>query len=100
MLFPLNNYNDVIRAVNEFDKVKPALQKHRWMVIESTLAKLDKTVEVEVDNPINKFDTRRVICKESKNNNNIFFCYYFSFYENNNNGDYMFYYINIFFYLL
>lgn len=72
MLFPLNNYNDVIRAVNEFDKVKPALQKHRWMVIESTLAKLDKTVEVEVDNPINKFDTRRVICKESKNNNNIF----------------------------
>lgn len=72
MLFPLNNYNDVIRAVNEFDKIKPALQKHRWMVIESTLAKLDKTVEVEVDNPINKFDTRRVICKESKNNNNIF----------------------------
>lgn len=72
MLFPLNNYNDVIRAVNEFDKVKPALQKHRWMVIESTLAKLDKTVKVEVDNPINKFDTRRVICKESKNNNNIF----------------------------
>lgn len=75
MLFPLNNYNDVIRAVNEFDKVKPALQKHRWMVIESTLAKLDKTVEVEVDNPINKFDTRRVICKESKNNNNIFKSY-------------------------
>lgn len=72
MLFPLNNYDDVIKAVNEFDKVKPALQKHRWMVIESTLAKLDKTVEVEVDNPINKFDTRRVICKESKNNNNIF----------------------------
>lgn len=70
MLFPLNNYNDVIRAVNEFDKIKPALQKHRWMVIESILAKLDKTVEVEVDNPINKFDTRRVICKESKNNNN------------------------------
>lgn len=75
MLFPLNNYNDVIRAVNEFDKIKPALQKHRWMVIESTLAKLDKTVEVEVDNPINKFDTRRVICKESKNNNNIFKSY-------------------------
>lgn len=69
MLFPLNNYDDVIRAVNEFDKVRPALQKHRWMVIESTLTKLDKTVEAEVDNPINKFDTRRVICKESKNNN-------------------------------
>lgn len=69
MLFPLNNYNDVIRAVNEFDKVKPALQKHRWMVIESTLDKLDKTVEAEVGNPINKFDTRRVICKEIKNTN-------------------------------
>lgn len=69
MLFPLNNYDDVIRAVNEFDKVRPSLQKHRWMVIESTLTKLDKTVEAEVDNPINKFDTRRVICKESKNNN-------------------------------
>lgn len=69
MLFPLNNYNDVIRAVNEFDKVKPALQKHRWMVIESTLDKLDKTVEAEVGNPINKFDTRRVICKEVKNTN-------------------------------
>lgn len=69
MLFPLNNYDDVIRAVNEFDKVRPALQKHRWMVIESTLTKLDKTVEVEVDNPINKFDTRRVICKEVKINN-------------------------------
>lgn len=69
MLFPLNNYDDVIRAVNEFDKVRPALQKHRWMVIESTLTKLDKTVEAEVDNPINKFDTRRVICKEVKINN-------------------------------
>lgn len=69
MLFPLNNYDDVIRAVNEFDKVRPSLQKHRWMVIENTLTKLDKTVEAEVDNPINKFDTRRVICKESKNNN-------------------------------
>lgn len=69
MLFPLNNYDDVIRAVNEFDKVRPALQKHRWMVIESTLTKLDKTVEAEADNPINKFDTRRVICKEVKFNN-------------------------------
>lgn len=69
MLFPLNDYDDVIRAVNEFDKVRPALQKHRWMVIESTLTKLDKTVEAEVDNPINKFDTRRVICKEVKINN-------------------------------
>ncbi len=69
MLFPLNNYDDVIRAVNEFDKVRPALQKHRWMVIESTLTKLDKTVEAEADNPINKFDTRRVICQEVKNNN-------------------------------
>lgn len=69
MLFPLNNYDDVIRAVNEFDKVRPALQKHRWMVIESTLTKLDKTVEAEADNPINKFDTRRVICKEVTINN-------------------------------
>lgn len=69
MLFPLNNYDDVIRAVNEFDKVRPALQKHRWMVIESTLTKLDKTVEAEADNPINQFDTRRVICKEVKINN-------------------------------
>ena len=69
MLFPLNNYDDVIRAVDEFDKVRPALQKHRWMVIESTLTKLDKTVEAEADNPINKFDTRRVICQEVKNNN-------------------------------
>lgn len=69
MLFPLNNYDDVIRAVNEFDKVRPALQKHRWMVIESTLTKLDKTVEAEADNPINQFDTRRVICQEVKINN-------------------------------
>lgn len=69
MLFPLNNYDDVVRAVNEFDKVRPALQKHRWMVIESTLDKLDKTVETEITNPINQFDTKRITFKGVKNDN-------------------------------
>lgn len=61
MLYPLNNYTDVIRAINEFYNIKPSLQKSRWMVIESTLKKLDKTAPAKADNPIKQFDTKRVL---------------------------------------
>lgn len=69
MLYPLNDYNDVVNAINEFYNIKPALQKSRWMVIESTLKKLDKTATAKSDNPIRQFDTKRVfIDSEEKEN--------------------------------
>lgn len=69
MLYPLNNYNDVINAINEFYDIKPSLQKARWMVIESTLKKLDKTITAKADNPIKQFDTKRVLIESTQTEN-------------------------------
>ena len=66
MLYPLNNYDDVVNAINEFYDIKPSLQKARWMVIESTLKKLDKTITAKADNPIKQFDTKRVLIESSQ----------------------------------
>lgn len=81
MLYPLNNYNDVINAINEFYNISPSLQKSRWMVIESTLKKLDRTAIAKADNPIKQFDTKRILIESTQIDN----CFekYISILENN-----------------
>lgn len=81
MLYPLNNYTDVVNAIDEFYNIKPSLQKSRWLVIESTLNKLDKTVTAKSDNPIKQFDTKRVIIEKDKEEN--CFCKYINILKDN-----------------